>query len=227
MSARALRVNSVPWIASTFHIPPFFFLKGWAKVSQVLILRNFGLDLWHRGGVSYFDKCRSSLRTASVPLLSWIKGVMAFQWPERSNNYILVIANPSLCLHLWLKLCACNARHLSPKKQLLWLSLFVALISCFHTSVCEICWSSKTNFSFKIKDHHMKGCSLTNDSESCKLCCCVSCKWKFTKNIWTLSKDPFGSLLQWRNKQQWNYKAHFTCWNVLQNSSQVVMALIH
>lgn len=56
-----------------------FFLKGWAKVSQVLIFRNFGLDLWRRGGVSYFDKCRSSLRTASVPLLSWIKGVVAFQ----------------------------------------------------------------------------------------------------------------------------------------------------
>lgn len=118
-----------------------FFLKGWAKVSQVLILRNFGLDLWHRGGVSYFDKCRSSLRTASVPLLSWIKGVVAFQWPERSHNYILVIANPSLCLRLWLKLCACDARHLSPKKQLLWFSLFVPLISCFHTSVCEICWT--------------------------------------------------------------------------------------
>lgn len=52
----------------------------------------------------------------------------------------------------------------------------------------------------------MKSCSLTNDSESCKLCYCMSCRWKFTKNIWTFLKDHCGSLLQWRNKQQWNCK---------------------
>lgn len=54
-------------------------LKCELKLAWWLSLRTLVLAFWHRAGVSYFDKCRSTRRIASIPLQSWIKGVASFQ----------------------------------------------------------------------------------------------------------------------------------------------------